>query len=434
MKPWTEDNFLERLMPQLRREDGAQIEPCPDSESLSAFTEDRVSPFLRDAIAAHLTRCPKCQEIYERLGQFAKASIPVQDAEWVNAEKRLDNGMRSFLLSRAAESPKPAAEPARVLRWSDVAKTAFPWKLQWALGATAFAALVVAGLLVAKREWLASTPVQVAIRQAPLQIENSAPVPTAQSPDAGPGTRKPAERHPKTAAEIKKNAAPAVSQKSTEQVGKAQPEIEPPSSSSSRTGESTSQIAQNYTPPDLSPNDRVLPGAKATPTAPSRRALMGRAAGHAAAPARGSAQSLPANAGASVSTPADHPPLLRLEAGARLWIRIVSISRQPDGSFTFRGSLLEPVSQAGGVVLDQGAEMTGSGSVKEGKVTVFVQRFLIKGAPYSLQRASATLSEQMPGAGKALEFNGGQYLEMWLSSTTVYEKVAAVGSLDQPKP
>jgi len=408
------------------------MESCPDSESLSAFTKDQVSPFLRDAIAAHLTRCPKCHEIYERLGQFANASIPAQDAEWINAEKRLDNWMGGFLLSRAAESPKPVAEPARVLRWTDVAKAAFSWKLQWAVGATAFAALAVAvaGLLVAKREWLASTPLQVATRQTPPQIENSAQVPTARTSDARPGATKPAEPTLKTAPGTKKNVAPTVSQKSAEWVSKARPETEPHPSSSSPTGESPTQIAQANTPPDSIPNDRIPAGAKATPSAPSRPVRMGHAAGLAG----GSAQSLPANTGASASTPADHPALFRLEAGTRLWIRIVSISRQPDGSFTFRGSLFEPVSHAGGVLLDQGAELTGSGSIKEGKVTVFVQRFLIRGVPYSLQRASATLSEQMPGAGKALEFKDGQFLEMWLSSTTVYEKVAAAGSLDQPKP
>ena len=32
MKPWTEDNFLERPIPQLRRESCVRIEACPDSE------------------------------------------------------------------------------------------------------------------------------------------------------------------------------------------------------------------------------------------------------------------------------------------------------------------------------------------------------------------------------------------------------------------
>jgi hypothetical protein len=430
MKSWTEDNFLERLVPQLRRESGAQIESCPDSESLSAFTEDKASPILRDAIAAHLTRCPKCQEIYERLGQFGKATIPAQDAEWVNAEKRLDNWMGGFLLARTAESPKPTAEPARALRWRDVAKAAFSWKLEWAVGAIAFAALAVAGLLVAKREWLASTPLHVATRQATPKIENSAPVPTARTPDAGTAATKPAEPTLKPAPGTRKNAAPTVSQKSAESLGKVQPETEPHPFSNSPTGESPSQIAQADTPPDLSQNDRIPAGAKATPAAPSRPVHMGHAAGR----APGSTQSLPANAGASLSTPTDHPALLRLEAGTRLWIHIVSINRQPDGSFTFRGSLFQPVSHAGGVLLDQGAELTGSGSVKEGKVTVFIQRFLIQGVPYAVQGATGTRSEQMPGAGSALEFHEGQFLEMWLSSTTVYEKVAAAGSLDQPKP
>jgi hypothetical protein len=386
----------------------------------------RLSPF-RSPTAICAGDSATCR-IYERLGQFAKASVPAQDAEWVNAEKRLDNWMGGFLLSRAAESPKPVAEPARVLRWRAGAKTAFSWR--WAVCAAAFVALAVAGLLVAKRGWVALTPVQVATHQAPPQVENLAPVPTtAQTPDAAPGTTKPVEPTLKVVPGTK-NASPTVPQKSTEPRGQAQPEIgltRPPSVSN---GNRPSQIAQDYTPQDLSPNDRLQVGAKATFSTPSRPASMERAAES----AQPSTPRLPATKGATVSTPADHPALLRLEPGTRLWIRVVSISRQPDGSFTFRGSLLEPVSHVGGVLLDQGAELTGSGSVKDGKVAVFIRDVTIRGVSYVLQGATGTLSEQMPGAGKALEFDNGQVLEMWLSSATVYEKTANANSFDQPKP
>jgi hypothetical protein len=179
MTPWTEYNFLERLMPQLRRENGVPMESCPDSELLSAFTEDQVSPFLRDAVAAHLTRCQKCQEIYARLGQFAQASVPAQDAEWINAEKRLENWMGGFLHERAKETRSVAkAEPSMpALRWKDISKAALSWKLGWALGMAAVLAFAVAGMVLTRRGPVGSAPVQIAAKHPALpqdQITNPA--------------------------------------------------------------------------------------------------------------------------------------------------------------------------------------------------------------------------------------------------------------------
>ena len=35
MIDWNEDNFLEKLTPQLRQKSGGAIGPCPDAETLS---------------------------------------------------------------------------------------------------------------------------------------------------------------------------------------------------------------------------------------------------------------------------------------------------------------------------------------------------------------------------------------------------------------
>jgi len=51
---------------------------------------------------------------------------------------------------------------------------------------------------------------------------------------------------------------------------------------------------------------------------------------------------------------ADHPLLLQFKAGVQLWIRVNSIRRQPDGSFSFRGALLQPITLTDSVSLDQG--------------------------------------------------------------------------------
>src|ERR1700691_1337978 len=104
---------------------------------------------------------------------------------------------------------------------------------------------------------------------------------------------------------------------------------------------------------------------------------------------------------ARASTPAteDNLPRLRFGSGAHLWIRVTAISRKPDGSFTFRGTLLQPVSlanrnqvdrnqvdrnQLDRNQLDPGTGVTGSGGADNGHVRVLVSAFTIAGANYEL--------------------------------------------------
>ncbi|MGA7928757.1 MAG: hypothetical protein WCA20_22525 [Candidatus Sulfotelmatobacter sp.] len=152
-----------------------------------------------------------------------------------------------------------------------------------------------------------------------------------------------------------------------------------------------------------------------------------RGAGGEAVPAASSAAPAPA---AKSATPAaeDHSPQLapqlapqlEFEAGVRLWIRVTVISRKPDGSFTFRGTLLQTVTLANTNQLDQGTELAGSGTVSTGHVTVLVTGFTVGGANYALQSASG--SNRRPGSGPAVELDPGKLFEVWFASSSVYRR------------
>jgi hypothetical protein len=118
----------------------------------------------------------------------------------------------------------------------------------------------------------------------------------------------------------------------------------------------------------------------------------------------------------------DHRPQLRLESGARLWIRVTAFNRKPDGSFIFRGTLLQPVELANANQLDQGTELAGSGTVNDGHVTVLVNAFTVGGASYALVQRNASGSNKRSGTGLAVELDPGKLLEVWLASSSVYRK------------
>jgi hypothetical protein len=121
---------------------------------------------------------------------------------------------------------------------------------------------------------------------------------------------------------------------------------------------------------------------------------------------------------------AAYPSKLQFEAGARLMIHVNSITRQPDGSFTFRGTLLLPVALTGAVSLDQNTKLAGSGAAN-GR-TASVTGFTVNGEDYGLQAANG--SNKQPGSGPAVQLDPGKVLEMWFASPSVYEKTTGVGA------
>ena len=100
MTKLNEDDFLEKLMPYLRRGSEGGEDRCPDPESLVAFCEGTLYASRSEQIRDHFARCAACAAIHERLLRFESNFQPSQ-SQWLNAEKRLDNWMDSLL---AAES------------------------------------------------------------------------------------------------------------------------------------------------------------------------------------------------------------------------------------------------------------------------------------------------------------------------------------------
>jgi hypothetical protein len=68
---------------------------------------------------------------------------------------------------------------------------------------------------------------------------------------------------------------------------------------------------------------------------------------------------------------------------------------------------------------------------KDGKVTVLINTFTIQGVTFVLPGAvsgSATgVNEQMPGAGKTLQFQNGTVFEMWVAVPSTYGKTSGAG-------
>ena len=113
MTKLNEDDFLEKLMPYLRRGSEGGEDRCPDPESLVAFCEGTLYASRSEQIRDHFARCAACAAIHERLLRFESNFQPSQ-SQWLNAEKRLDNWMDSLLAAESlqAKENKKARERA----------------------------------------------------------------------------------------------------------------------------------------------------------------------------------------------------------------------------------------------------------------------------------------------------------------------------------
>jgi|HubBroStandDraft_4_1064222.scaffolds.fasta_scaffold00440_9 hypothetical protein len=116
-------------------------------------------------------------------------------------------------------------------------------------------------------------------------------------------------------------------------------------------------------------------------------------------------------------------PQLQFEAGDRLFIRVSSISRQPDGSFTFRGNLLQPATLSDGVLLDQSTELAGLGETKGGHLIASVTGLTVQGESYELRQSAKAANKQL-GSGPAIELTPGKLIEMWFAAVSAYEKTS----------
>jgi hypothetical protein len=496
MTTWNEHNFLERLMPHLQHGDGSKRQTCPDSTTLSAFMENQLGGADRDAIAAHLAQCSECAELHDRLVSFAKATVVARDSEWENTEKRLAIWMSGFLdahlTARQSADRTPAENSAKRWNWWH------SWKFQWALSAVAALALVAGAALLLKPTLPWPTKEKQVAVQANLPAENPTTLPTGQTKtetapekaaatqQLGPIESSTAGREPpamtaeaQQARSIHNLAGQGISNESS----RRQPEQAMNSRATSSAGtvsqHEESAIARAETPPSAPPNVTALATrgpalATAPPVSANSRTTSSQqtpsvqlateplaAPGSSTGPlASAQPRSLPAGTTPSGSA-AVHPASYRIEANTRLWIKVNSVNRQPDGSYTFRGALLEPVKQAGVVLLDQGSEIIGSGTVSQGKTSLLIAELVVGGTHYKLKNASSSVNAPAASAGSvrkssgaaggfvsgsagkrssgarnalppgtsgpAVEFDAGRVLETFLASDSVYEK-APVGT------
>jgi hypothetical protein len=376
MSGWHEDNFLENLMPPLRRKLGAELDPCPDADTLSAVIEGAAADWLKEVVAGHLTRCEACAGLHDRLLSFERGGLPGHEGEWADTQKRLDNWMAGFLASEAARPAGSAAASRRRPHLSHVGR----WRLTWVAGLAA-AALLAATVVLMRRD--SSVP-------RPAHTEARATIPRIPPPHPAP-VEMPALKAAKPAKAARKHISPLPI-----------PVEEQPAPKSVESG--ATEQAANVAEPPAQPTVTTAPGG----TSGASRAV-GSVPGM-------SRTHLPFQS--LQSTPTQPTPAsLRIEAGTAIWIRLNSVSRQAGGSFTFRGSLLLPVANV--ILLDQGTLVYGSGAVSQGQTSLLIREFVMRGARYTLSNVGSSAGG---GTGKTVQFDAGQVLELFLASASIYEQ------------
>lgn len=472
MTEWNEETFLERLMPSMQQQRRAARSGCPDIEVLCALSDDRIIGQLKSDITAHVAACPRCSELYSRLTNFATPGVREDEQEWTNAEKRLENWTEGFLRSaqpsRSTSHGGPQLAPSgeRVRWWT-------PWKIGVSLGAvaTALAAITIAVLLLPKS---ANRPVETAKTTSapatappmnapaastaarPTSLPSAMPQPTQVAPaSTAPSQSRESALQPSTAVTATPNAeAPkSINQKS----------VEPAANVGSDAAKEPVVVAESQA---ASPNEAsgyasgVRRGFPMHAPAPSYHAVPQQSASARAASAPGpqpsalpspqplapppvaTATEKPADLRSlSHSTTASEPMLraplpslpasFRLEAGTRLWIRLISLTRQTDGSIRFEGTLLEPVNEAGTLRLEHGTAISGFEVQKQNAISLVIVRFSVDTVPYTLKGETGTAASLSSSTGKALQFDQGQVLETFIGAPAVYER--ASGNPQQPQ-
>ncbi len=119
------------------------------------------------------------------------------------------------------------------------------------------------------------------------------------------------------------------------------------------------------------------------------------------------------------------PPVIRLDAGSRVWITLKFVRQRADGVSEFQGVVLLPVTQSGAVLLGRNTEVSGTMTVRNGKRSVQILEFLSPGAHYKLRSASGEADLRLLGAGAVVEFDAGRVLETWMASVSTHEKLPA---------
>jgi hypothetical protein len=421
MTGWNEDNFLERLLAQVRQQRGAERDPCPDAETLCAVLEGEAPAPLRELVTEHLRHCADCAELQNRLLNFDAGTSPEPEAVWKETRKRLDNWLEGFLRSEAANlrAAKPPVSSRRVPRWETLWRPLISWKVVWGLGVAALLVLIADGVLVMELRRGQPPRVQVATRatvpqKQPANVQRVAPPPLGALPSRG------GESGVGRAPEVGKSHP----QRRIEKALKAPQEHALPQVAEHPLVGAPLVGARGKRPHALPQVAERLPSKPQPPYEENAGAPGGQVAGPLPS-------SPPLNAAGAPAT--EHLPSVRLEPGAHLLIVLSSANRLPNGSFQFRGTLLLPVVHTGLVPLGRGAEVIGAGTISQGQTSLAVTEFVVQGARYTLKVGNGAMNAQTPGAGGAVQFDRYQVLEMWPASPSTYAKAPDASAPPEPQ-
>jgi len=359
MTDWNENNFLERLMPYIKPGDRAGA--CPDPETLSAFAEGTLASKSRNAVQIHLNGCPACVQLCERLEDFGASKVAVSEAEWRNAEKRLENWMQALL--RTGSAPTTRSNSVQRGWWNPKHWLQTP-KLGYALAATLSVALVIGITMFGRRQGTGRP--QVASVGHSGTAANSEPAQTgANRVPSGTETE---------AAAVKPNPTTSI----------------PPATTA------------RSVKPGNGPSENDIVRLKGEP-------MQGPLA---ATPAQTSGLDQVFSALSEI----------RIQAGTGMLLMMDSVTSQPDGRFVFQGHLSQPLVQDGRTVLPKSSLVVGSGMVSGRETSVWVSEIqsldIATGTPspgrnsrYALKAAgaqpnvrfSSTLLGGRPARGETLE-------------------------------
>jgi len=386
MNPLAEDDFLEKLMPELRRQRGAHAGPCPDSKTLASFSEDHLTPSSREMVIAHLRQCRQCAEICARLANFNNPAAEEHSTEWLNAQKRLDNWMDGFLRGHEAATQHAYAQPT-VLSKNSARSSGFSWNMRWAFG------LVPAVVILATVGWIELSK-QVGVEEA-----RKNPIVVSPGPQQSQAPNQSNDKDAESSSQLHDLAPVAVSQgtphsHNAEAVKKSQPAQETTSAEAAQVSVPTPPYGATMSNADLPANSSSRSKQPA-----AHRAAMANAA---------------------------LPSSLRIKRDTHLWISLDHAFPE-DGRFAFRGKLVGPF-PLDVPALKAGTEVSGNIVVSRGEMTVQVTGIVVDGTNYSLPAASWNMSKSAPGSGWAQAFDEGRELEMQLTADdSVYESPAGGG-------
>ena len=448
MTGWNEDNFLEELMPLAGRRPAA--DPCPQVEALRAVTDRHASENAKSAIAAHAATCPVCRSLQQRLQAFDATLFTSQEADWEQTEGRLDSWLKGFLASGGAvyKVDSRTSESRPRLWWQRPTTLPVGWQMRWVLVPAATVAVVICSFLIGRLS--APQPRQLAV-VTPYNSSSPNPVPAgavaeARIPESGPDR------------ELLSQAAPRIRPNPARDdvAPNAPTPITPVAAAPSQHDRETNSAV--LAPPAHGKSERAWAPAPPPPQAPKGTLATGSSYAQARRTAETAEASAlarpnrPAGAGstfsgqltpagmrsvvatrsaASLAVRAEHtpvvlaPPLIRLDAGTRVWISVKSVQPLTEGVSEFRGVVLLPVTQSSAVLLVRNTEVFGTVPVRNGKRSVQIREFLSAEAHYRLRSAGGETNLRLLGAGEVVEFDAGKVLETWMATESTYEKLPA---------